>query len=129
MQVAKLREEFRDLGLTFSIGGQISFDVFPTGWDKTYWSVTTSAPAALVSAGTVSCLFVACALVNRCRPHPVRSLRFLDGSFSTVHFFGDKTHEGGNDYEIYVSERTEGHRVTGPADTRAQCRALFMTPN
>jgi len=23
-------------GLTYSIGGQISFDVFPTGWDKTY---------------------------------------------------------------------------------------------
>lgn len=24
------------MGLTYSIGGQISFDVFPTGWDKTY---------------------------------------------------------------------------------------------
>lgn len=31
-----LRERFADYGLTFSIGGQISFDVFPTGWDKTY---------------------------------------------------------------------------------------------
>ena len=27
--VAKLREEFADLNLTYSIGGQISFDVFP----------------------------------------------------------------------------------------------------
>lgn len=27
--VAKLREEFADLDLTYSIGGQISFDVFP----------------------------------------------------------------------------------------------------
>ena len=31
-----LREKFVDLGLTYSIGGQISFDVFPKGWDKTY---------------------------------------------------------------------------------------------
>ena len=31
-----LKAEFADLGLTYSIGGQISFDVFPEGWDKTY---------------------------------------------------------------------------------------------
>ena len=31
-----MKKEFADLNLTFSIGGQISFDVFPTGWDKTY---------------------------------------------------------------------------------------------
>jgi phosphomannomutase len=29
----KFGEQF---GLKFSIGGQISFDVFPKGWDKTY---------------------------------------------------------------------------------------------
>ena len=34
--VAAMREQFADLGLTYSIGGQISFDVFPQGWDKTY---------------------------------------------------------------------------------------------
>ena len=34
--VAKLREEFADYELTYSIGGQISFDVFPQGWDKTF---------------------------------------------------------------------------------------------
>ena len=34
--VVAMREEFADLNLTFSIGGQISFDVFPVGWDKTY---------------------------------------------------------------------------------------------
>lgn len=33
--VEKLRAEFGD-DLTFSIGGQISFDVFPKGWDKSY---------------------------------------------------------------------------------------------
>jgi len=31
-----LKAKFPNLGLTYSIGGQISFDVFPTGWDKTY---------------------------------------------------------------------------------------------
>ena len=34
--VEKLRLEFVDEELTFSIGGQISFDVFPKGWDKSY---------------------------------------------------------------------------------------------
>ncbi|NP_001135150.1 phosphomannomutase 2 [Salmo salar] len=34
--VAVLQEEFKGKGLTFSIGGQISFDVFPEGWDKRY---------------------------------------------------------------------------------------------
>ena len=34
--VKALKENFPDYGLTYSIGGQISFDVFPHGWDKTY---------------------------------------------------------------------------------------------
>lgn len=34
--VAALEKEFSSSGLVFSIGGQISFDVFPKGWDKTY---------------------------------------------------------------------------------------------
>jgi phosphomannomutase len=34
--VAAMKAEFADLGLTFSIGGQISFDVFPSGWDKRF---------------------------------------------------------------------------------------------
>jgi len=34
--VEALKAKFPDFGLTYSIGGQISFDVFPTGWDKTY---------------------------------------------------------------------------------------------
>nr|CAG4650404.1 EOG090X0BFR [Sida crystallina] len=34
--VQSLRSQFPDLGLAFSIGGQISIDVFPEGWDKTY---------------------------------------------------------------------------------------------
>lgn len=34
--VKVLQEKFADYDLTFSIGGMISFDVFPRGWDKTY---------------------------------------------------------------------------------------------
>ena len=34
--ITSLKERFSHLNLTFSIGGQISFDVFPTGWDKTF---------------------------------------------------------------------------------------------
>ena len=34
--VETLKQKFGHLGLTYSIGGQISFDVFPQGWDKTY---------------------------------------------------------------------------------------------
>mmetsp|Transcript_9665 Transcript_9665/g.16752 ORF Transcript_9665/g.16752 Transcript_9665/m.16752 type:complete len:246 (-) Transcript_9665:40-777(-) len=88
--VAVLKEKFEDMKLTFSIGGQISFDVFPVGWDKTY------------------------------------CLRYLD-TFKTVHFFGDKTAPGGNDHEIFASERTVGHTVTNPSDTIAQCTALFLS--
>ena len=42
--VAKLKEEFADYNLTYSIGGQISFDLFPTGWDKTYCLSTWPRP-------------------------------------------------------------------------------------
>eukprot|EP01082_Thalassiosira_pseudonana_P012855 g12099.t1 g12099 contig6:1214410-1215347(-) len=90
--VEAMRKEFADLNLTYSIGGQISFDVFPTGWDKTY------------------------------------CLKYLDAAdFDEIHFFGDKTFEGGNDYEIFESERTIGHTVTSPEDTREQCEKLFMS--
>lgn len=80
--VKVLQTQFADYGLQYSIGGQISFDVFPKGWDKTF------------------------------------CLRFLpEGDFDEIHFFGDKTYEGGNDYEIYTDPRTKGHSVTCPEDT------------
>jgi phosphomannomutase len=34
--VRVLQTQFADFNLKYSIGGQISFDVFPVGWDKTY---------------------------------------------------------------------------------------------
>ncbi|CAM9096998.1 unnamed protein product [Ascophyllum nodosum] len=91
--VTKMREEFEGLDLTFSIGGQISFDLFPTGWDKTF------------------------------------CLQFLgeeNVEYDEIHFFGDKTFKGGNDCEIFESERTIGHTVTSPEDTIEQCKALFF---
>lgn len=89
--VQEMKKEFADLDLTMSIGGQISFDVFPTGWDKTY------------------------------------CLKFLNAEeFDEIHFFGDKTFEGGNDYEIFTHERTIGHTVTSPDDTKEQCTKLFL---
>ncbi|KAK5641206.1 hypothetical protein RI129_009753 [Pyrocoelia pectoralis] len=34
--IKALRAKFPNSGFNYSIGGQISFDVFPIGWDKTY---------------------------------------------------------------------------------------------
>lgn len=34
--IEKLKAAFPNYNLKYSIGGQISFDVFPEGWDKTY---------------------------------------------------------------------------------------------
>lgn len=69
------------LGLAFSIGGQISIDAFPIGWDKTY------------------------------------CLNLVEQNFKEIHFFGDKTFPGGNDYEIYSDPRTIGHSVKNPHET------------
>ena len=92
--VAALKEKFADLDLTFSIGGQISFDVFPKGWDKTF------------------CLqYIE-------PPH--------ESGITEVHFFGDKTSPGGNDFEIFTSEKTIGHTVTCPEDTVEFCTERFL---
>jgi phosphomannomutase len=88
--VEALRTRFSNLDLVYSIGGQISFDVFPKGWDKTY------------------------------------CLQFVKEDFDEIHFFGDKTFQGGNDYEIFVSPDTVGHSVSGPDDTIKQIEELFF---
>jgi phosphomannomutase len=91
--VQAMKREFDDtLDMTYSIGGQISFDCFPTGWDKSY------------------------------------CLKFLnEADFDEIHFFGDKTMPGGNDYEIFAHPRVIGHTVTSPDDTRQQCTKLFLS--
>lgn len=86
--IQALKKEFSEVPLTYSIGGQISFDVFPIGWDKTY------------------------------------CLRHVQG-YDEIHFFGDKTMEGGNDHEIFESDLTIGHRVTCPEDTVNQLKVLM----
>ena len=90
--VSVLEKEFGSrFNLKFSIGGQISFDVFPIGWDKTY------------------------------------CLQFVEKvGYDEIHFFGDKTAKGGNDYEIFNDPRVKGHTVTSPADTMKQCKELFF---
>jgi phosphomannomutase len=52
-------------------------------------------------------------------------LQHFDSEKTKIHFFGDRTSPGGNDYEIYEDSRTEGHTVTGPEDTIKQCREIF----
>ena len=86
-----LQQEFASYNLTYSIGGQISFDVFPIGWDKTY-----------------------------CLRHVEKE------AFDEIHFFGDKTFEGGNDYEIFTDSRVKGHSVTCPEDTAKILKELFF---
>jgi len=89
--VKVLQERFSDYGLTFAIGGQISFDIFPNGWDKTY------------------------------------ALRHVEKEgFEEIHFFGDKTFQGGNDYEIFTDPRTIGHSVTKPEETAKLLKDLFF---
>jgi len=87
--VEELKKKFPDFGLRYSIGGQISFDVFPEGWDKTY------------------------------------CLRFLE-QFPNIFFYGDKTEEGENDYEIYSSKRVKGFSVKGPEDTKKWVTERFL---
>ncbi|KAG8189726.1 hypothetical protein JTE90_019674 [Oedothorax gibbosus] len=88
--VDTLLNKFPDFGLTYSIGGQISFDCFPIGWDKTY------------------------------------CLKYLQNEgFSNIHFFGDKTNEGGNDYELFNHEAVIGHTVTSPQDTIQQLTDIY----
>uniref|UniRef100_A0A182R108 Phosphomannomutase n=1 Tax=Anopheles farauti TaxID=69004 RepID=A0A182R108_9DIPT len=90
--IDRLREQFAEVDLTYSIGGQISFDVYPVGWDKTF-----------------------CLRHVAKRPKPFRE----------IHFFGDKTSPGGNDYEIFSHSQTIGHTVVSPDDTRKQLAELL----
>ncbi|GAP92055.1 putative eukaryotic phosphomannomutase [Rosellinia necatrix] len=95
--IEKLKEKFSHLDLTYSIGGQLSFDVFPTGWDKTY-----------------------------CLRHLEDEAKKPGGiEYKTIHFFGDKTFEGGNDWEIYTDPRVTGHSVKDPDDTSRILKELF----
>lgn len=88
--IADLKSEFHDVDLAYAIGGMISFDVYPNGWDKSF------------------CL-----------------TRIPSGKFKEIHFFGDQTEAGGNDFEIYQHESTIGHRVGSYEDTRRILTEMF----
>jgi phosphomannomutase len=109
--VETLRETFAHLDLTYSVGGQISFDVFP------------KVPSQIALNNSIPFANERLPLVQGW--NKTYCLQYLE-EFETVHFFGDKTYMGGNDYEIYTSERTVGHTVTSPDDTHAQVTALFL---
>lgn len=49
--------------------------------------------------------------------------------FDEIHFFGDKTTDGGNDYEIYTHPRVIGHTTTGPEETIRLCKEIFLMNN
>ena len=88
--VSYLEKKLSHLNLSYSIGGQISIDVFPKGWDKTY------------------------------------CLQFVESLYDTIYFFGDRTMEGGNDFEIYTHSRTQGYSVNNPNDTIFFLKKLFL---
>lgn len=92
--IDNLKFHFNEYNLRYSIGGQISFDVFPLGWDKTY-----------------------------CLQH------IEDMNFMEIHFFGDKTKEGENDYEIYNDDRVIGHHVNSPNDTIEYINKMLLELN
>lgn len=84
-----LENEFGSYGLAFSIGGQISIDCFPIGWDK-----------------------------RACLKHLT--------NFNSIYFFGDRTWEGGNDFEIYSDSRVKGNAVKGPENTQQLLQKFFL---
>ena len=88
--VSYLEKELKDLNLSFSLGGQISIDIFPKGWDKTY------------------------------------CLQFVENKYDNIYFFGDRTMEGGNDYEIFNDSRTISYTVQTPEDTINYINELFI---
>ena len=47
------------------------------------------------------------------------------GDYDEIHFFGDRTAEGGNDYHLYVDPRVKGHSVKNPEDTIKQLTEIF----
>ena len=92
-------------------GGQMSFDVFPIGWDKTF------------------CLqFV--------ENQGYKEIHFFGNKTDKVAIQPDiytwscyessVEWQGGNDYEIFEDARTIGHKVNNPEDIREQLTKLFL---
>lgn len=103
--IAQLEKQFGNLDLKYAIGGQISFDVFPRGWDKTY------------------CLQFL---------QDFDEVHFFGDKTSPVWpptsyvIIADSLVKGGNDYEIYSDPRVIGHSVTSPEHTEQIVTELFL---
>ena len=112
--ITEFKAKLPDLAkkLKCSIGGQISFDVFPHGWDKTY------------------CLrFV--------EDKEFKEIHFFGDKayevkilficlFQILYDYGVyKYIQGGNDYEIYNDERTIGHKVKSPKETEELIKGIL----
>jgi phosphomannomutase len=52
-------------------------------------------------------------------------LKYLS-EFKTIHFFGDKTFLGGNDYEIYSHPSVIGHSVKDYTETISGLKETFQ---
>ena len=105
--VRVLQEKFESYDLTFSIGGQISFDIFPCGWDKTY------ALKHVEDEGFEEIHFFG---------DKTYKVRVPTPSFPIL----ISIHQGGNDYEIFEDPRTTGHTVSSPDDTARILKELFF---
>lgn len=57
----------------------------------------------------------------------VYCLRYVEDKYEKIHFFGDMTMEGGNDYEIFNDKRVTGHTVKNPEDTIEQVKKIFLS--
>lgn len=91
-KIAKeMKEKFPDLD--FNIGGEISIDIHPKGWDKS------------------------------------QAIRKIKDWFPnrSIHFFGDKIKEGGNDLPAAkaLGKNDSVHPVEGPDDTRRILECFF----
>jgi len=108
--VDDLAKKFEHLGFKYSIGGQISFDVFPAGWDKTYCL------RYLEKDGFEEIHFFGD------KTHPVggktERRKGEGGDRALVLTVAGGVVQGGNDHEIYEDPRTIGHAVKTWEDTR-----------
>ena len=132
--------------VSFVIGGQISVDVFPRGWDKTYClrhlipsslsqfessqnnsqseNVSSQNSAKNVSEN-ISCLsneMSQANSLNQMNQNMVEKIKAGNQSLTQdkikkIFFFGDMIRPGQNDYEIYSHPLVEGVAVSGPDDT------------
>ncbi|KIM74676.1 hypothetical protein PILCRDRAFT_828007 [Piloderma croceum F 1598] len=97
--VKALRQNERLAGynLTYSIGGQISFDVFPNGWDKTY-------------------------ALRHVEAEGFEEIHFFGDKTSV----GGNDHEIYEKIKEMYPNTSAAHAVKSPADTIRICKQLFL---